>query len=60
MCVKIITQFKILPDNMFTSDSKVINRAQYLIEDMIDTGIKEVKEKAKEFAEYLKSRGISI
>ena len=56
----IITQFKILPANMFSSNSKVVDRAQYLIEDMNDTGIKNVKEKAQEFADYLKSRGISI
>ncbi|MFX1452367.1 MAG: AAR2 pre-mRNA splicing protein [Promethearchaeota archaeon] len=56
----LITQFKILPDNMFTSDSRVVSRVQYLIEDMIDTDIDNVKEKAQEFAEYLKSRGISI
>ncbi|MFX0135053.1 MAG: AAR2 pre-mRNA splicing protein [Candidatus Hodarchaeota archaeon] len=56
----IITQLKILPDDWFSSESKVVNRAKYLIEDMIDTGIKNVKEKAQEFADYLKSRGISI
>jgi hypothetical protein len=55
----IIAQFKISPDEWFSSESKVVNRAKYLIEDMIDTGIKNVKEKAQEFAEYLKSRGIS-
>ncbi|MHA1384409.1 MAG: AAR2 pre-mRNA splicing protein [Candidatus Helarchaeota archaeon] len=55
----IIKQLKLLPDDFFKLDSKVVYGANYFIEDMIDTRIKKIVEKAKEFEKYLESRGIS-
>ena len=54
----IITQMGCLPDDYFTPDSFIANRATYLAEDMIDSDIDGVVEKGKEFSAYLEKRGI--
>ncbi|HUY01296.1 MAG TPA: hypothetical protein VMV49_17175 [Candidatus Deferrimicrobium sp.] len=56
----LIIQFKYLPDDWFSPDSKIVHQASYLIEDMIDIDISSLKEKAQEFIKYLNSRGITV
>ena len=56
----IIIQFRHLPDDWFSSDSKLVYYASYLIKDMIATEIESLEKKAQEFAEYLESRGVYL
>ncbi len=56
----LIPQFKLLPNDWFTKGSKVINKAEYLIEDMIDTKNEMLVNKALTFANYSKSRNVSF
>jgi len=56
----LMRQFKFVPKDFLTSDSKVVFNISHLIEDMADTGVKSLVEKSKEFATYLESKGVSI
>jgi len=56
----LINQMKFLPDDDFSSDGIILNTVNYFIEDLIDTGINELKNKADEFQSYLTTRGLLI
>ena len=55
----LIKQLKLVPNEWLSPQSKVVYKATYMIEDMIDTGIEDLKEKAQEFHDFLKTHGIS-
>jgi hypothetical protein len=52
----LLAQFKVMPDQLFKSGSFLVQHADYLAEDMIDTGITELVEKGRAFAAYLEKR----
>lgn len=56
----IMAQFKYLPEDWFKPNSQVVYGVSYLIEDMTDTGIEELIEKAKNFKDFLKLKGVGI
>lgn len=56
----LVCQFEMLPDDWFSLHSFVSDPAAYLIEDMTDTGLPTLMDKAKQLAVYLKQRGVDI
>ena len=52
----LMAQLKLLPDDMFTSDSFLCVQAKYLAEDMQDSGIKEAVTQGKAFRAYMQQR----
>ena len=49
----LIGQFQYLSEEMFSPDSFVMGDIRYMVEDMIDTGIKVLVEKGNELSKYL-------
>ncbi len=56
----LIEQLKCVPKDWFDSNNKIFYGVNNMIEDMIDTGNKSLKENAKMLSNHLKSCGISI
>lgn len=56
----LMRQFKFVPKEFLSSDSKVVFNVSHLIEDMADTDVKSLVEKSQEFANYLESKGVNI
>lgn len=56
----LITQYKLLPDQLFQEENRILNKVAYLIEDMIDTELEELAKKARELKTYLASRGMEL
>jgi len=54
----LIDQLKLLPDNYFSANSLIFQTANYMIEDLIDTGLPQLVEKAGEFQTFLKTKGL--
>ncbi len=52
----IVAQLKYLPDSFFGAGRFVTMTADHLIEDMVDTGIPQLVEKARAFEAFLKAR----
>jgi len=52
----LLRQFPLLPDDWFAPGSFLIEQADYLAEDMIDTGVEDLVRKGRAFADYLQTR----
>jgi hypothetical protein len=55
----LLAQFNQLPDHLFSPDSFLSANANYLIEDMSDTGIVPLADKSQELSTYLKTREVN-